>query len=122
MKNPKDLKTPRDGAFFRGIADHFKLVWVLWTDPRVSPILKILPLGSIIYLISPLDMAVPVIDDVGVLWFFTYLFIELAPQDIVEEHRRNITHTIYREWKEKTEDVQFSEEDIQDADFREKKE
>lgn len=120
MKNPKDLKSPRDSAFFRGIADHFKLVWALWTDPRVSPLLKILPLGSIIYLVSPLDMVIPVIDDVGVMWFFTYLFIELAPEDIVEEHRRNIVHTVYREWKETKDDVEFSEEDIQDAEFREK--
>ena len=119
MKNPKSLNTPRDGAFFRGIADHFKLVWALWTDPRVSPFLKILPLGSIIYLVSPLDIAIPVIDDVGVLWFFTYLFIELAPEEIVEEHRRKITNTIYPEWKD-TDDIQFSEEDIQDAEFREK--
>ena len=53
------------------------------------------------------------------LWFFTYLFIELAPEEIVEEHRRKITNTIYTEWKD-TDDVQFSEEDIQDAEFREK--
>jgi hypothetical protein len=61
-----------EGGFVQGIADHLKLVWRLWRDQRVSPLLKILPFGSLIYLISPLDIAIPLIDDVGVIWFFTY--------------------------------------------------
>jgi uncharacterized membrane protein YkvA (DUF1232 family) len=119
MRNPNDLNRPRNGAFFRGIADHVRLVWALWLDPRISPLLKILPLGSIVYLISPFDMVIPLVDDVGVLWFFTYLFIELSPEEIVEEHRRKINHTIYREWKEK-DDAGFTDEDIEDAEFTEK--
>jgi len=121
MKNPNNYDDLKGFAFFRGIADHFKLVWMLWMDPRINPLLKILPLGSIIYAISPFDMAIPMIDDVGVLWFFTYLFIELSPEEIVEEHRQNIINTIQRDWKE-TDDVQFTEEDIQDAEFTEKTE
>lgn len=121
MKDSKDLNNPRDGAFFRGIADHFKLVWALWMDPRINPLLKILPLGSILYLISPFDMALPVVDDVGLLWFFTYLFIELSPEEIVAEHRQKIASMIYSQWKESDSDeVQFSEEDIEDAEFTEK--
>lgn len=119
MRSPRKTEGPKDGAFFRGIADHFKLVWALWTDPRINPFLKILPLGSIIYLISPFDIVIPLVDDIGVLWFFTYLFIELSPEEIVEEHRQNIQNTVFRDWKE-TDDEPFSEEDIEDADFYEK--
>jgi uncharacterized membrane protein YkvA (DUF1232 family) len=120
MKNQKNLQPPRDSNFFRGIADHLRLVWLLWTDPRVNPLLKLLPLGSLIYMFSPFDMMIPYIDDIGVLWFFTFLFIELCPQDIVAEHRRNLVSTIEREWM-KTSDVNFSEDEIEDAEFTEKK-
>jgi hypothetical protein len=118
MKNPRDENDLKNTAFFRGVGDHFRLVWALWIDPRINPMLKLLPLGSILYFFSPLDIAIPVIDDLGLLWFLTYLFIELSPEEIVEEHRQNIINTIHREWKE-SDDVQFDEEDIQDAEFTE---
>lgn len=110
-----DLKNT---AFFRGIADHFKLLWALWIDERINPLLKLLPMGSLIYFLSPLDIVIPVIDDLGIFWLFTTLFIELSPEEIVEEHRQKITNTIHREWKE-PDDVEFNEEDIQDAEFTE---
>ena len=118
MKNPQNKNNLRNVAFFRGIGDHFQLVWALWKDPRIDPLLKLLPLGSILYLLSPLDIAIPVIDDLGLLWFLTYMFIELSPEDIVEEHRQIITNTIHREWQE-SDDVEINEEDIQDAEFTE---
>ncbi|MBN2045741.1 MAG: hypothetical protein JW757_12015 [Anaerolineales bacterium] len=116
-KSPENNEL-KNTAFFRGISDHFKLVWALWIDPRINPLLKLLPLGSILYFLSPLDMVIPIIDDLGLLWFLTYLFIELSPEEIVAEHRQKIINTIYREWKE-ADDVQFDEEDIQDAEFTE---
>jgi hypothetical protein len=119
MRNPKDLKPPKDSNFFRGIADYSRLVWHLWQDPRINPLLKLLPLGSLVYLFSPFDLAIPVIDDIGVLWFFTSLFIELCPEDIVDEHRQDIINTIEREWEE-TPEYDFKEEDIEDAKFEEK--
>jgi len=121
MKNSDNLQPPKDSTFFREIADYLKLVWLLWTDERINPLLKILPLGSLIYMISPFDMVIPYIDDIGVVWFFTYLFIELCPEEIVEEHRQKIIKTIEREWKETT-SYDFSEDDIEDAEFEEKTE
>jgi hypothetical protein len=104
---------------FRGIADHLKLVWRLMQDDRISPFLKLLPLGSLVYMISPLDIAVPVIDDIGVLWFFTYLFIELSPDYIVEEHKAALRSEVAGKWGE-TETPDINEEDIEDATYREK--
>jgi len=122
MSDSREVKTPRDSTFFRGIAVHLKLVWRLMQDPRINPFLKILPLGSLIYLISPLDIAIPLIDDIGIIWFFSYLFIELCPDDIVEEHRQEIDNTIQAEWKEDKDNYSFQEEDIEDAEFEEKNE
>ena len=116
-QDDNDLK---NSAFFRGVGDHFRLIWALWIDPRINPLLKLLPLGSIIYFISPLDIAIPVLDDLGIFWLLTNLFIELCPEEIVEEHRQRITNTIYREWKD-ADDVQIDEDDIQDAEFTESK-
>ena len=116
MNNPQDKNDLRNTAFFRGIADHFQLVWALWEDPRINPLLKLLPLGSLLYFLSPLDIVIPIIDDLGLLWLLTYLFIKLSPEEIVEEHRQKITNTIHREWKE-SDDVQIDQEDIQDAEF-----
>ncbi len=119
MKDPKKIVDGEGGGVFQGIADHLKLVWRLWQDSRVNPLLKLLPFGSLIYVINPLDMIIPVIDDVGVVWLFTYLFIELSPHDIVEEHRADIRTTVNAAWKEE-DDTEIKEEDIIDADYKEK--
>ena len=54
-------------------------------DNRVSPLLKLLPIGSALYFIIP-DLAIGPMDDVAVVWLGTYLFVELCPPEIVEEH------------------------------------
>ena len=86
----------------------------------LATFLKLLPLGSIIYMISPLDMVIPVIDDIGVLWFFTYLFIELCPEEIVEEHLSEIRSTIEGTVVNDYSDI--DENSIEDAQFHPKKE
>jgi uncharacterized membrane protein YkvA (DUF1232 family) len=118
MKNPKKWNLKSGENLFYNIAEHLKLVWALWLDPRVNVFLKLLPIGSVVYFISPLDMVIPVVDDVGVLWFFTYLFIELCPPEIVEEHRRQIRSTVEGSVKEDAPDI--NEDSIEDAQFRPK--
>jgi uncharacterized membrane protein YkvA (DUF1232 family) len=119
MAGPRKIIGGSNGGFIQGIADHLKLVWRLWTDNRVSSLLKVLPFGSLLYMVSPIDIAIPMIDDVGVLWFFTYLFVELCPIDIVEEHRAAIKTLVGGGWK--NDDLpKFDEEDIVDAKYEEK--
>ena len=120
MKDPRKFIRSEEGGIFTGIANHLKLVWRLMQDDRINPFLKLLPLGSVIYMISPLDIAVPVIDDIGVLWFFTYMFIELSPDYIVEEHKAALGSEVSGKWSE-GESPDFNEEDIEDATYREKK-
>lgn len=119
MNKPRRIFDSGEGGLFQNIADHLKLVWRLMQDDRVNPFLKILPLGSLVYLVSPLDMAIPVVDDIGVIWFFTYMFIELCPEDIVEEHRAAIQKVVAGNWK-KDEEIVIDEADIEDAEFTEK--
>jgi len=121
MDGLRKMFTGTEGGFVQGIADHLKLVWRLWRDQRISPLLKILPFGSLVYMISPIDIAIPVIDDVGVVWFFTYLFVELCPEDIVNEHRMKIKSLIGAEWRN-ADLTDIKEEDIVDATYEEKDE
>ena len=95
MAPKKGSIIPAQGGMFRDLVLRVKLILRLLGDRRVSPWLKIIPIGGIIYLISPIDIlsdiALPVIgelDDVAILWITNYLFIELCPPDIVQDHVR----------------------------------
>jgi uncharacterized membrane protein YkvA (DUF1232 family) len=63
-----------------------KLIFRLMGDRRVSPFLKILPIAAVIYLIVPFDFTLGPLDDAAVLGLAAYLFVELAPDAVVEEH------------------------------------
>lgn len=98
MAPKKGSIIPAQGGMFRDLVLRVKLILRLLGDRRVSPWLKIIPIGGIIYLISPIDIlsdiALPVIgelDDVAILWITNYLFIELCPSDVVQEHVRKLT-------------------------------
>ena len=75
-----------DPGFFRSLNKQLKLIMRLMADGRVHTLLKLLPVGSLIYLISPFDLPGP-IDDAVVLGLGLYTFVELCPDDVVEEHR-----------------------------------
>ena len=83
-------------------------------DSRVSPWLKILPLGSLIYLIVP-DIAPGPLDDAAVIWLGTYLFVELCPPQIVQEHLRALTQEVPGDWPNQI----AQEDEIIDAEFTE---
>ena len=84
---PNRKMSPRSSGFFSDIANRFQLVARLIADSRVSPLLKILPISTLIYLIVPADL-MPLLpfDDAMVIWLGTSLFVEMVPQHIVDEH------------------------------------
>ena len=91
--NKRDLIVPPQGGVLRNFLRRVRLILRLLGDRRVSPWLKIIPVVGLLYLISPLDLipdiALPVIgelDDAAVLWLTNYLFVELCPPAIVQEH------------------------------------
>lgn len=80
----RSITTP---GFFQGISNRVRLIVRLMADKRISPLLKLLPIGSVVYLFVPTDlMPIIPVDDAAVLWLGSYLFVELCPQDIVQEH------------------------------------
>lgn len=114
--------TPVDGGFFRDIAIQIKLILRLIADPRVSPFLKILPIGSLIYLVFP-DLAPGPIDDALVIGIGTYLFVELCPPHVVQEHKDALRRVVPGQWKSpETTNTEFDEADIVDGEFHEKEE
>ena len=115
MNPKKDTSiTPSDNGVIYNLVNQIKLIVQLLADRRISPWLKLLPIGSLVYLIFP-DIAPGPIDDAAAIWLATYLFVELCPPAIVKEHQDKI---------KKIEDVKkedtLKEEDIVDAEYWEK--
>src|SRR5665648_493879 len=77
--NPKKL------GFVSEIAVKAKLVIRLMKDKRINPLLKLLPFAGLLYLVFP-DFLIGPIDDAAILFAGSYLFLEVCPQAIVQEH------------------------------------
>lgn len=97
-KSGKILVPAQEGMFHSAIV-RFKLIMRLMGDRRVSPWLKLIPVGALVYLVSPIDliMGIPgidALDDAAVLWFGSSLFIELCPVDIVNEYMQELNSNI----------------------------
>ena len=77
----------KPGELFYEISLRVRLLFRLMMDKRISPLLKAIPLASALYWISPIDL-MPIIplDDAGVVGLGFYLFFELCPQEIVQQH------------------------------------
>ncbi len=84
-KPNRKIVLPQGGGFFNDITLRIKLLLRLVGDGRVNPLLKLLPIGSLVYLVVP-DIAPGPIDDAAVIWLATYLFVELCPPAVVQEH------------------------------------
>jgi uncharacterized membrane protein YkvA (DUF1232 family) len=84
---------PRSQTSGLDVMRHFRLVWQLLTDRRVSPWLKgVIPALALAYVLLPWDLVtdfIPVLgqlDDLAVLVLGMQLFIQLCPKGIVQEH------------------------------------
>ena len=77
---------PGSQGFFHQAALRIKLFFRMMKDPRINIFLKLLPLASLIYLISPIDLApVILLDDAAVVSLAFYLFIEFSPKEVIDE-------------------------------------
>lgn len=115
MKKPRRLVSKPESGFIVNLGNQARLLWRLMQDARVNPLYKLLPIGSFLYLLFPLDFFGP-IDDALVIWLASTLFIELIPPEVVQEHRAAIEPI--RKKKEEV-DTSIKEKDIIDADFSE---
>lgn len=113
MSGPRRLVSKPDAGFLVELGVQARLLWRLLKDARVNPLFKLLPLASLVYLISPVDVFGP-IDDALVLWLGGTLFIELSPPEVVDEHRAALEPV---KKGEQEADLSIDEDDIIDADF-----
>ncbi len=88
---------PSQGNVFRDFALRSRLILRLMADGRVNFLLKLLPVGALAYLISPVDFipaaVAPIIgtaDDIAIVWMGMYLFLEMCPPSVVREHLKNL--------------------------------
>ena len=54
-KNRK-IVVPAQGGMTRDVVNRLKLIFKLMGDSRVSPLVKLIPVGALVYLISPIDV------------------------------------------------------------------
>ena len=94
-KKNRKIVVPASKGMTRDFVDRLKLIIRLLGDRRVSPWVKLVPIGALAYLISPIDiiMGIPgidALDDAAVLWIGSNLFVELCPPDVVQEHMQEL--------------------------------
>lgn len=88
--------SPDSGGVLRDLAMRLKLIVRLMGDNRVNPLLKLLPVASLVYLFFPFDLisvvpGVSALDDVAIVSLGAYLFVEFCPPDVVQEHMKSLT-------------------------------
>ena len=114
-QDKRAIRPARDSGFYQDISNYFKLIFRLMGDKRVSPLVKLLPIGSLIYFIVPVDLLIGPIDDAMVIWLGTKLFVELCPPEVVKEHRDELTGVVTSDWRDPVAD----QDEIVDAEYRE---
>lgn len=81
------LPKPENADELRGLRNQVKLIWRLMRDERINPLLKALPLFSMLYLLFP-DIVPGPFDDAVIIGLGLYTFVEMCPDDIVADHRQ----------------------------------
>ena len=93
-KKSSDIMVTQQGGVIRNVLNQLKLIFRLMGDNRVNLFAKIIPVGALIYLISPIDaISIPFIgavDDAALLWLSSYVFTELCPPAVVAEHMKEL--------------------------------
>jgi hypothetical protein len=97
--NNQEMIRGNQGGFFNDLATRAKLIIRLMMDGRVNPLLKLLPIGTLLYFVIP-DIVPGPIDDALVIWVGTFLFVELCPQAIVQEHMDDLNSVIEGSFRE----------------------
>jgi uncharacterized membrane protein YkvA (DUF1232 family) len=106
MAKKREISNLKPG-FLQDVILQGKLILRLMGDKEVPFLLKLLPVGALIYLVSPIDLipglALPVIgalDDAAVIWLGFTLFVSLCPDHIVEKHQAALGKVVPGNWKD----------------------
>ena len=110
-KEQKKIILSNNPGMVKNLSLQARLILRLLRDRRVSFLAKLLPIGSLVYLLSP-DLVPFILDDAAVIGVGTYMFMELCPPEVVEEHRKEL-------WGEAVDTAGKANDDILDVDFSE---
>ena len=116
-RDRKIVSTP--GGVFSDVSNYIKLIIRLMGDRRVNFLYKLLPVGTLLYFLVP-DILIGPVDDAVIVWLGTYLFIELCPPEVVQEHKEALNKIVNSHWQEPPETPPLQEDDVVDAEFWEK--
>jgi uncharacterized membrane protein YkvA (DUF1232 family) len=96
-RKPSQSIIPSQGGVLKDLTLRAKLMFQLLGDRRVSAWLKLIPLGALVYFVSPIDLipaavvpGIGALDDVALLWLGYYMFLELCPPEVVRELAKKI--------------------------------
>jgi uncharacterized membrane protein YkvA (DUF1232 family) len=92
-KKNRDITVAHQSGMIHDLVVRAKLIIRLIGDKRVSVWAKLVPIGALIYVISPVDiiMGIPgidALDDAAVVALGSYIFLELCPPAVVQEHMK----------------------------------
>jgi uncharacterized membrane protein YkvA (DUF1232 family) len=125
-KKTRNILSTQNSGFFQDLVMRIKLVLRLMSDRRVNFFLKLLPIFSLVYLVSPVDLvpglALPIIgalDDAAVLWIGLSLFMSLCPDDVVQEHLNALQNVIPGTWHETSEESESEIIEVEPRDMPE---
>ena len=88
----QNAQTPQEdqdwiASQFEALSDQVSLTFSLIRDSRVNWKIKALFfLASLGFFISPFDFPTP-LDDIGIIYAFSFIFVKLCPPEVVEELR-----------------------------------
>jgi uncharacterized membrane protein YkvA (DUF1232 family) len=86
----------RSPGFWMNLFNSFRIAWKLLWDSQVPTSAKLVPLLTVLYVLSPIDILPDVfvglgqLDDLAILLLGTQLFIAVSPKDIVARARAEI--------------------------------
>ena len=91
--NNSDRRSP---GFWMNLFNSFRIAWRLMWDGRVPISAKIVPILTVLYVLSPIDIVPDLfvglgqLDDLAILLLGVQLFIAVSPKDIVARIRAEI--------------------------------
>lgn len=97
--NKKSRSIPSQGGLYNNIVLRIKLIMRLMGDRRVNFLLKLIPVGSLVYFLVP-DLVIGPVDDALIIWLSTVLFVEMCPPEIVQEHLAILNNVVPGQWEE----------------------
>jgi len=96
-KIPSTPEIRETAGFAGGLIRQTRLAWRLFRDSRVPGWVKVIPVGALIYLLSPIDLVpglvlpgIGQLDDLVLLLLALKAFIDVSPPGIVREHLQQL--------------------------------